>query len=161
MRHLLQVLLIGILCSAAPFAQAKGSRSGSSRSTHPRSYSGGSRSYSRSYSYSHPRSYSGTRSYSSHSGTSSRSYSYSSSRSSRSTYCVSCTRDSRGRIKRSPEAKYDFERSHPCPATGKTSGSCPGYVVDHVVPLKRGGPDAPGNMQWQTKADAKAKDAVE
>jgi hypothetical protein len=34
-------------------------------------------------------------------------------------------------------------------------------VIDHVVPLKRGGPDAPSNMQWQTKAEAKAKDRVE
>jgi hypothetical protein len=34
-------------------------------------------------------------------------------------------------------------------------------VVDHVKPLKRGGADAPSNMQWQTKADAKAKDRVE
>jgi hypothetical protein len=34
-------------------------------------------------------------------------------------------------------------------------------VIDRVVPLKRGGPDAPGNMQWQTKAAAKAKDKVE
>jgi hypothetical protein len=28
----------------------------------------------------------------------------------------------------------------------------PGYVVDHVIPLKRGGADAPWNMQWQTIA---------
>ncbi len=37
----------------------------------------------------------------------------------------------------------------------------PGYVVDHVVPLKRGGDDSPFNMQWQTKADARAKDKIE
>jgi hypothetical protein len=37
----------------------------------------------------------------------------------------------------------------------------PGYVVDNRVPLKRGGADAPSNMQWQTKADAKAKDKWE
>jgi hypothetical protein len=58
-------------------------------------------------------------------------------------------------------AKYDFQKSHPCPATGKTSGACKGYVIDHVVPLKRGGADAPSNMQWQTTAAAKAKDRIE
>jgi hypothetical protein len=54
------------------------------------------------------------------------------------TKCSSCTRESRGRIARSATAKHDFQKSHPCPATGKTSGACPGYVIDHVVPLKRG-----------------------
>ena len=70
-------------------------------------------------------------------------------------------RDSNGRIARSSTAKQEFERTHPCPATGKTSGPCRGYVVDHVVPLKRGGPDTPSNMQWQTEAEAKAKDRIE
>ncbi len=75
--------------------------------------------------------------------------------------CVGCRRDARGRIRRSPKARADFKKTHPCPATGKTSGPCPGYVIDHIVPLKRGGPDTPANMQWQTKAAAKAKDRVE
>ena len=74
---------------------------------------------------------------------------------------VGVTRDSHGRIQRSEVAKRDFERHHPCPSTGKTSSACPGYVIDHVVPLKRGGADAPGNMQWQTKDAAKAKDRWE
>src|SRR5206468_6412340 len=74
---------------------------------------------------------------------------------------LSATRDSHGRIKRSEVAKRDFERHHTCPSTGKTSSACPGYVIDHVVPLKRGGADAPGNMQWQTKDAAKAKDRWE
>ena len=74
---------------------------------------------------------------------------------------VGVTRDSHGRIKRSETAKRDFEHHHPCPSTGKTSGACPGYVIDHVVPLKRGGADAPGNMQWQTNEAAKAKDRWE
>ncbi len=47
------------------------------------------------------------------------------------------------------------------PLHGKTSGACPGYVGDHVVPLKRGGADRPSNMQWQGTAEAKAKDKWE
>lgn len=70
-------------------------------------------------------------------------------------------RDAHGRIKRSSSAKRDFEKQNPCPSTGKTSGVCSGYVIDHVQPLKRGGEDAPSNMQWQTTADAKAKDKWE
>ena len=63
--------------------------------------------------------------------------------------------------KRSREARDAFKRAHPCPSTGKKTGACPGYVIDHIKPLKRAGADAPGNMQWQTKADAKAKDKWE
>jgi 5-methylcytosine-specific restriction endonuclease McrA len=37
----------------------------------------------------------------------------------------------------------------------------PGHVVDHIVPLACGGADAPGNMQWQTVEEAKAKDKWE
>jgi len=70
-------------------------------------------------------------------------------------------RDSHGRIARSSRAKNEFKRQHPCPSTGKSSGACPGYVIDHVVALKRGGADAPANMQWQTVEAAKAKDKIE
>jgi hypothetical protein len=73
----------------------------------------------------------------------------------------SVQRDSHGRIKRSGSAKAAFERQIPCPSTGRTSGRCPGYVVDHVKPLECGGADAPSNMQWQTAAEAKAKDKTE
>jgi hypothetical protein len=76
-------------------------------------------------------------------------------------YCHTCERDLNGKIKRNPVARYDFKQANPCPATGKTSGACPGYVIDHVVPLKRGGADHPSNMQWQTREEAKAKDRWE
>jgi hypothetical protein len=66
--------------------------------------------------------------------------------------CTTCPRDSHGKIKRSPEARKNFERQ-----TGYPHGR-KGYVIDHIVPLACGGADAPSNMQWQTKAEAKAKD---
>lgn len=62
---------------------------------------------------------------------------------------------------RSHAAVAAFKRAQPCPATGQPRGRCPGYIVDHVVPLCAGGPDKPSNMQWQTVADAKAKDRTE
>lgn len=65
------------------------------------------------------------------------------------------TRDRHGRLKRSQEAKREFERE-----TGHPHG-WPGHVIDHKMPLAEGGADAPSNMQWQTTAEAKAKDKVE
>ena len=65
------------------------------------------------------------------------------------------------RIKRDPMQKAAFERQHPCPSTGKSHGKCHGWVIDHVKALACGGPDKPSNMQWQTVADAKAKDKWE
>jgi len=70
-------------------------------------------------------------------------------------------RGAHGRIQRSHSARSQFQHTHPCPSTGKLSGSCPGYVIDHVTPLKRGGADSPSNMQWQTKEEAKIKDRTE
>jgi len=69
--------------------------------------------------------------------------------------------DLHGHIARNPHAKEEFRRLHPCPATGKKYGACPGWVVDHVQALKHGGADDPSNMQWQTTAQAKAKDRIE
>ena len=64
-------------------------------------------------------------------------------------------RDDNGRIARSAKAKEDFLRQ-----SGHPHG-WHGHVVDHIVPLKRGGTDAPSNMQWQTVAEAKIKDRAE
>jgi len=76
-------------------------------------------------------------------------------------YSYSAPHDSHGKIKRSAKAKDEFKKANPCPSTGRSSGACPGYVIDHIKPLKRGGADAPSNMQWQTIEDARAKDKWE
>ncbi len=68
---------------------------------------------------------------------------------------------SHGHAKRSETERHAFMHTHPCPSTVKTSGACPGYVVDHITPLKRGGADLPSNMQWQTVQQGKAKDKWE
>jgi hypothetical protein len=73
----------------------------------------------------------------------------------RKNYAAGVTRDKNGRIARSSKAKEQFMKQ-----TGYPHGR-PGYVVDHKVPLKRGGKDDPSNMQWQSKQDAKAKDKTE
>ncbi len=65
---------------------------------------------------------------------------------------VGVQRDSHGRIARSSKAKAEFRKQ-----TGYPHGR-PGYVIDHRIPLSRGGSDSPSNMQWQTKEEAKAKD---
>jgi hypothetical protein len=70
-------------------------------------------------------------------------------------------RDSHGHIARSTKAKDEFKKAQPCPSTRATSGACPGYVIDHITPLRRGGADAPVNMQWQTVDQAKIKDRTE
>ena len=70
-------------------------------------------------------------------------------------------RNSRGKIARSARARGEFKKSHPCPSTGRSAGGCPGYVIDHVTALKRGGADAARNMQWQTTAAAREKDKWE
>jgi hypothetical protein len=64
-------------------------------------------------------------------------------------------RDKNGKIKRSESAKHDFMKQ-----TGYPNGR-PGYVIDHIKPLSKGGCDCPENMQWQTKEAAKEKDKWE
>ena len=59
-------------------------------------------------------------------------------------------------------AEYSaFRKSAPCPSTSKTTGPCPGWVVDHIVPLCWGGADAPGNMAWEQVRQSYLKDKFE
>jgi len=69
--------------------------------------------------------------------------------------CTGCARDTHDRIMRDRSSVRQFKRQ-----TGYPHGR-KGYVVDHIVPLKRGGCDCASNMQWQTKEQAKAKDRYE
>src|SRR5208283_4531006 len=55
-----------------------------------------------------------------------------------------------GHIVRSRNALRSFRAMHPCPATGQTKGACPGYEVNHHIPLECCGP---ANMEWLTHAE--------
>ncbi|HWQ37304.1 MAG TPA: HNH endonuclease signature motif containing protein [Burkholderiales bacterium] len=63
-------------------------------------------------------------------------------------YCGEPARDASGRIKRSSAVLRAFRDVHPCPATGESRGPCPGWAIDHVIPLACGGCDAVSNLQW-------------
>jgi hypothetical protein len=164
-RRVLVMAAIAALFLTGSVAEARGGHAGGSYR------SGGSHSSSRSYpSHTHS-SYRSSSSHSSrgshlgqHSSYSSHHYRSASSGGASHSHrsaAYSGARDAHGRLRRSTAAKDAFKREHPCPSTGQLRGACPGYVIDHVVALKRGGPDSPSNMQWQTTADAKAKDKVE
>ena len=70
-------------------------------------------------------------------------------------------RDKHGRIARSAAAVAQFKRANPCPAGGKIARRCPGYVVDHIIPLCACGADTPANMQWQDAMAGRQKDVLE
>lgn len=63
-------------------------------------------------------------------------------------YVTEIKRDANGNILRRADVLAAFKRIHPCPSTGKTTGACAGWQIDHPVPLKCYGLDAVSNMQW-------------
>lgn len=64
-------------------------------------------------------------------------------------------RDVHGRIARSEAVRHAFMRQ-----TGYPHGR-PRYIIDHIIPLACCGLDDVSNLQWQTIAEAKAKDRIE
>lgn len=63
-------------------------------------------------------------------------------------YCGAPARDKDGSISRSASVLVAFKKLHPCPANRMTAGACPGWAIDHVIPLACGGCDAVRNLQW-------------
>ena len=53
-----------------------------------------------------------------------------------------------GSILRRADVLRAFRDLYPCPATGEKRGACPGWSIDHVIPLAVGGCDSVSNLQW-------------
>ncbi len=58
---------------------------------------------------------------------------------------------------RDAAVRYEFRKAHPCPSTGKRTGRCPGYQIDHTVAIMNGGADTVANMQWLANDAHRAK----
>lgn len=81
-------------------------------------------------------------------------------------YCGAPARLADGSIKRRSDVLTAFKKVHPCPSNGQKNGTCPGWAIDHVIPLACGGCDAVGNLQWlpnsiKSAAGVDAKDRWE
>lgn len=63
-------------------------------------------------------------------------------------YCGEPRRTADGYILRRADVLVEFRRLYACPATGQHQGPCPGWAIDHVIPLAVGGCDAVRNLQW-------------
>jgi hypothetical protein len=64
-------------------------------------------------------------------------------------YVNEIKRDAKGQILRRADVLVAFKKIHPCPSTGKITGACKGWQMNHVVPLACGGIDAVSNLSWQ------------
>ena len=61
-----------------------------------------------------------------------------------------------------PSQAYTGRIKHAMCVTELSHRCSPGLILDHIIPIEVGGsPDDPANMQLQTLADSKAKDALE
>lgn len=53
-----------------------------------------------------------------------------------------------GSILRRADVLREFKRLYPCPSTGRATGPCPGWNIDHTIPLACGGCDSIPNLSW-------------
>lgn len=77
-------------------------------------------------------------------------------------FCGPPARDASGQIIRSSAVLRDFKKLHPCPLDvlglrPEPLPSCPGWILDHPLPLACGGCDVVGNLQWLPEAMWRAK----
>lgn len=63
-------------------------------------------------------------------------------------YCGAPARDANGKIVRSQAVLRAFQRVYPCPSTGLKTGACPGWAINHTIPLACGGCDSLANLDW-------------
>ena len=63
-------------------------------------------------------------------------------------YCGAPKRNAAGVIIRRADVRAAFQRQHPCPSTGLTTGACPGWQKNHDRSLACGGCDAVSNLSW-------------
>lgn len=57
-------------------------------------------------------------------------------------------RDAAGKIIRRADVIRAFRKLYPCDVTGKTTGACPGWAINHTLPLSEGGCDSVSNLDW-------------
>lgn len=62
--------------------------------------------------------------------------------------CGEPQRHADGSIARSKSVLRAYQKIHPCPSTGRATGKCGGWALDHVIPLACGGCDSIENLQW-------------
>ena len=77
-------------------------------------------------------------------------------------YCGAPKRDFNGVIIRDPKVIYAFRKANWCPTTQKYGmGACPGWSLNHPVPLACGGCDAVSNLVWMRNDAKKIVDSYE
>lgn len=64
-------------------------------------------------------------------------------------------------ILRDAKVISSYRKVHACPSTGKFTGACPDYALNHVKPLACGGCDAVWNLTWMRNDIKALQDRVE